>query len=70
MLILKHGLSGYMLFFSIILISKFINYLIFGGPNFRVEIEDILLALMGFFYAIFVKSVERFSKSGIDINKK
>lgn len=70
MLILKHGLSGYILFFSIILISKFLNFLILGGSGFRIEIEDILLAFIGFFYVIFIKGIEKFSKSGIDIDKK
>jgi len=68
----KHGIAGFIIFLTIIIVAKFLNHLIFSGEKLVVDSGDILLSLLGFFYVVFVRTVEEFShpKSNQLGNKK
>jgi len=57
----KHGIAGFIIFLTIIIVAKFLNHLIFSGEKLVVDSGDILLSLLGFFYVVFVRTVEEFS---------
>ena len=57
----KHGIAGFIVFLSIIVIAKLLNHMIFGGDKLFIESKDLLLALLGFFYLVFVKSIEDYN---------
>ncbi len=59
--VVKHGIAGFVVFLSIILIAKFLNHLIFGGDKIFLESKDLFLSLLGFFYLIFVKTIEDYN---------
>jgi len=58
---IKHGIIGFIVFLSIIIIAKFLNHLIFSGEKLVIDSGDILLSFLGFFYVVFVRTVEEFS---------
>ncbi len=62
MQILKHGIDGFLLFFTIIVLAKLLNYLIIGDKVFLIDEKDFYLALLGFVYVILLKSIEKFRK--------
>ncbi len=62
MKILKHGIDGFLLFFTIIVAAKLLNYFIIGDKFFSIEKSDFYLALLGFVYVVLLKSVENFRK--------
>jgi len=62
MKLLKHGVDGFLLFFTIIVIAKLLNYLIIGDKMFVIEKGDFYLALLGTVYVILIKIIENFRK--------
>ena len=62
MKLLKHGVDGFLLFFTIIVIAKLLNYLIIGDKMFAIEKGDFYLALLGTVYVILIKIIENFRK--------
>ena len=62
MKVLKHGIDGFLLFFTIIVIAKLLNYFIIGDKIFLIDEKDFYLALLGFVYVVLLKSIENFRK--------
>ena len=62
MKILKHGIDGFLLFFTIIVIAKLLNYFIIGDKIFLIDEKDIYLALLGFIYVVLLKAIENYRK--------
>jgi len=55
---LASGILGYLGFFTILIISKYLGYLIGNRPSFQVDITDFLLSLLGFTFLFIVKFKE------------
>jgi hypothetical protein len=61
---LTGGVLGYIGFFSLLLVSKFLGYLIGNTTSFQVDFIDLLLSLLGFAF-IFVVKLKEDSKGRI-----
>ncbi|MBK7979277.1 MAG: hypothetical protein IPK06_04565 [Ignavibacteriae bacterium] len=58
--LLRIGILGFIGFFSAIVVSKlFTNF--FASKSFSIGIDDLLISSLGFFLAIIVKIIEKFS---------
>lgn len=62
MKLFKHGLDGFLLFFSIILFAKLLNYLLISDKFISIGSNDFFLALLGFVYVVLLKTMEKYSK--------
>ena len=58
------GIFGYLGFFALLMISKYLGYIIGNRVTFKVDITDLLLSLMGFAF-IFVIKLRENSKGRI-----
>ena len=61
--ILKHGTLGFIIFFSIVLLSKLFSSLFFTHNKINIEFQDILISSIGFFLVALVKIIEKFSNT-------
>ena len=59
---IKAGLIGLTAFFTIIIISKFIGFIIGASANFTVKPEDFLTSLLGFILAFLIKFFENYNQ--------
>jgi hypothetical protein len=57
------GLLGFGLFFSIILVVKFLSHTLGFQPNFNIDNYDIILAGLGFILAFLIKFIDNFKKT-------
>ncbi len=55
---LTWGVLGYLGFFTLLVISKYLGYLIGNRTSFQVDFTDFLLPLMGFVFIFVVKLKE------------
>jgi hypothetical protein len=61
---ITRGVLGYIGFFSLLIISKYLGYLIGNRPTFQIDFTDFLLSLLGFVF-IFVVKLRETTKGGI-----
>jgi hypothetical protein len=52
---LTSGILGYFGFFTLLIISKYLGYLIGNRSSFQVDVTDFLLSLLGFAFIFIVK---------------
>lgn len=52
------GILGYLGFFTILIISKYLGYLIGNRITFQLDITDILISLLGFVFIFIIKLKE------------
>ncbi len=52
---LTSGILGYFGFFTILIISKYLGYLIGNRLSFQVDVTDFLISLLGFVFIFTVK---------------
>jgi hypothetical protein len=52
------GILGYLFFFTLIIISKYLGYLIGNRDSFQIDITDLLLSLLGFAFIFVLKLKE------------
>jgi hypothetical protein len=52
------GMIGYLGFFTILMISKYLGFLIGNRISFQVDITDFLISLLGFAFIFVVKLKE------------
>jgi len=52
------GLFGFSLFFTTIILSKYLGYLVKNSPEFSMDINDVVLSLLGFFLLWLIKLLE------------
>jgi hypothetical protein len=55
---IRAGLFGFSLFFTTICISKYIGYLVKNSQEFSVDINDVILSLLGFVLLWLIKLLE------------
>jgi hypothetical protein len=56
------GLIGFFLFLLIIIVTKYLAYLVADGRVFLIQAKDIILALFGFIAGYLIKLLTMFKK--------
>jgi len=56
-------LFGFSLFFTTIFLSKYIGYLVKNSPKFEIDMNDVILSLLGFILLWLIKFLENFKAS-------
>jgi hypothetical protein len=49
------GILGYLGFFTLLMLSKYLGYLIGNRASFQIDITDLLISLMGFAFIFIIK---------------
>jgi|GEM_PF-813242 len=57
---IRAGLFGFAMFFTTIFVSKYIGYLVKNSPEFYIDINDVVLSLLGFVLLWLIKFLENF----------
>lgn len=57
------GLFGFSLFFTTIFISKYLGYIVKNSPEFIIDINDVILSLLGFILLWLIKFLENFKSA-------
>jgi hypothetical protein len=52
------GILGYLGFFTLLIISKYLGYLIGNRISFQIDITDLLISLLGFAFIFVIKLKE------------
>jgi len=60
---IRAGLFGFSLFFTTIAFSKYIGYLVKNSNKFVVDINDVILSLLGFILLWLIKLLENFKSA-------
>lgn len=55
---IKSGLGGFAGFFSILIATKFLGYVIGTQPVFEITMDDVLLSLIGFLLIFLIRLLE------------
>ena len=58
----EYGVLGFILFLIVVAASKFLAKLIGTQPTFKMEKEDLMLAMIGFILYSLIKVLEPFNK--------
>ena len=61
---ITRGVIGYVGFFTLLIISKYLGFLIGNRPSFQIDFTDFLLSLLGFVF-IFVVKLRETTKGGM-----
>ena len=61
---LSRGFLGYLSFFILLIISKYLGFLIGNRASFQIDYTDFLLSLLGFVF-IFVVKLRETTKGGV-----
>ena len=59
---IKSGIFGFSAFFSILLVTKLLSYLIGTNDTFSVGLDDVLLSVIGFILVFLIKFLENFKQ--------
>ncbi len=57
---IRAGLFGFSLFFTTIFLSKYIGYIVKNSSQFIIDINDVILSLLGFILLWLIKLLENF----------
>lgn len=57
---IRAGLFGFSLFFTTIFLSKYIGFAVKNSNEFRIDINDVVLSLLGFILLGLIKLLENF----------
>jgi len=60
---IKSGLFGFAAFFSILLVTKLMSFWIGTYDEFIVDIDDVLLSVIGFILVFLIKFLENFKQN-------
>ncbi len=58
----RSGLFGFSSFFVVLIISKYLGYLIGSMGVFKVDLEDVTLSLLGFVLVFLIRFLENFKE--------
>ncbi|MHB8578563.1 MAG: hypothetical protein ACYDA4_01740 [Ignavibacteriaceae bacterium] len=61
------GTCGFACFFIVLALEKYFGYILGSLDSFRIDVEDLLLCLLGFILSYLIKFLENFQ--GIDSKK-
>jgi len=57
----QSGFFGFAIFFTVLLLSKYLSSLIGNSENFTVDLSDVLLSLIGFVLTFLISLLSNFS---------
>ncbi len=60
---LQSGLFGFAIFFTVLLVSKFLSSLIGTNEVFKIDFSDVTLSLIGFVLTFLISFLKHFSQS-------
>lgn len=63
---LLHGVGGFFLFFSILLLTKALAYWLGTQPSFKIEMEDVILSLVGFILLGLIRILDNFRSKEVE----
>jgi len=66
---LQSGLFGFAIFFTVLLISKFLSSLIGRTDVFRVDLSDVSLSFIGFILTFLISLLKHFSPNEQNKNR-
>ncbi len=55
-----HGILGFTGFLAVLLVTKYIGYLIGTLSSFHIELEDLFLCSIGFIFSFLIKILSSF----------
>lgn len=55
---LKSGLTGFAVFFTILVATKFLGFLLGSQPTFQIVLDDVFLSLIGFVLFFLIRFLE------------
>ena len=58
----RGGLSGFAIFFSILIFTKLFAYVVGIHEIFEVDVEDVILSVIGFILMFLIRFLENFQK--------
>ena len=64
---IMHGILGFFGFLAVLLVTKYIGYLIGSISSFKVETEDLLLCSIGFIFSFLIKILSSYQE---DVDKE
>lgn len=59
---IKSGIFGFSAFFSILLVTKLFSYWIGTYDEFAIDLDDVLLSVIGFILVFLIKFLENFKQ--------
>lgn len=59
---IKAGLVGFSIFFTVLLIAKYVGFLINFSSAFNIQTDDVFLSLLGFVLLLLIKILENLNK--------
>lgn len=59
---LRAGLLGFSIFLIILIVTKWISYLIGTNDNLTIDVEDVYLSVIGFILLFLIKFLENFKE--------
>lgn len=63
---LLHGVGGFFLFFSILLLTKALAYWLGTQSTFSIETEDVILSLVGFILLGLIRILDNFKTKEVE----
>jgi len=63
---LLHGLGGFFLFFSILLLTKSLAYWLGTQPTFSIDSEDFILSMVGFVLLSLIRVLDNFRSKEVE----
>ena len=58
------GLFGFIAFFSILIVTKFLSYMIGTYDNLTINWDDVFLSSIGFILVFLIRFLENFNQEG------
>ena len=59
------GISGYLVFFTLLIISNYLGYLIGNRTSFQIDFTDLLLSLLGFVFIFIIRLKENTKRKSV-----
>ncbi len=58
----RSGIFGFISFFIVLIIAKYLGYLIGSHKSFGIDLEDAILSMLGFVLVFLIKFLENFKE--------
>jgi uncharacterized membrane protein len=63
---LLHGVGGFFLFFSILILTKALAYWLETQPSFKIVMDDVILSLVGFLLFGLIRVLDNFRSKELE----
>lgn len=58
---LLSGLYGFAIFFTTLIIAKWLGYLVGSIPQFKIDVMDAEMSILGFFFLFLIRFLKNFT---------